>query len=276
MIYLDYLTLTSYERRPITIMPKILYGIWPGDWKSAKVMQYKGWRNGPIFYGFADQDGRRHLMLTVSGRVAHEIFGALSFDITSHMTATRIDLQVTVPLPFGWNENDIWNRVCEGVGKTKIVNDSEKTWTVYVGSRRSRIFWRIYIKHYEKTYLRYEVELKRHHAHAVFTALSKYGDAALKSLYLTRLKKLKVADKAKEPALELVLGMGGKDLSYELEKEEREESIKKMCQWLDNLTIGFERRMGDHEVGHVMRNYIDQWAEMKDVLDGSGGGPGFE
>lgn len=276
MIYLDYLTLTSFNRTAITRVPGVMHGIWPGEWKPSKVMQYNGWRNGPVFYGFAEHDSRRHVMLTISGRAAHELMGRLPPDVTCCMTATRLDMQVTVPLPFAWNENDIWRRVGEGVGKTKIVNGTEKTWTVYIGSRRSRIFWRIYIKRYEKVYLRYEVELKRHHAETVFRVLDKYGAIALKALYLERLRRLKIHDTAKEPALELVLSMKAPDLNYELEQEEKNATLEKMCRWLDNLTIGFERRMGDHEVGHIMRNYIDQWADMKDVLDGSGGGPGFE
>ncbi|GAJ16670.1 unnamed protein product, partial [marine sediment metagenome] len=127
------------------------------------------------------------------------------------------------------DEDDIWNRVGEGVGKTKYVNDTEKTWTVYVGSRRSRLFWRIYTKHYEKVYLRYEVELKRHHAHTVFRTLVKYGGTALVPLFRERLRKLKVADKAKEPAVELVLSLGGEDKNFELLEEERKKSLKNMC-----------------------------------------------
>jgi hypothetical protein len=184
-------------------------------------------------------------------------------------------MQVTVPLPFAWNENDIWNRVEDGIGKTKYVNDTEKTWTVYIGSRRSRLFWRIYTKHYEKVYLRYEIELKRHHANTVFKTLVKYGGSALVPLFHERLRKLRVTDTAKEPALELVLGLGGEDKNFDLLEEERKKDLDGMCKWLDNLTIAFERRMGDHEVSHIMRNYIDDWYSMKDVLDGSGGGPGI-
>jgi hypothetical protein len=94
-------------------------------------------------------------------------------------------------------------------------------------------------------------------------------------LFLERLRKLKVTDIAKEPALELVLGLAGKDMNFDLLADERKKDLDGMCKWLDNLTIAFERRMGDHEVSHIMRNYIDDWHEMKDVIDGSGGGPGI-
>lgn len=214
----------------------------------------------------AEQQGRRHFMLVVSGRDAHDLFPLLPHDLLCKMVCTRLDLQVTVCLPFAWNENDIWNRVKDGVGKTKYVNDIEKTWTVYVGSRRSRLFWRIYTKRYEKVYLRYEVELKRHHAHTVFQTLDRYGADALVPVYLERLKKLKVTDVAKEPALELVLNLKNSDMDIDLIEEERLATIAGMRTWLDNMSIAFERRLSDHDLGHIMAEYIGQWTRMSTAM----------
>ena len=144
---------------------------------NVKVLQYKGSQlsvngRGSIFLGTGKQRDRVHWMLRASGECSGGVFIALREHIAHDMArVSRIDLQVTVPEPAEWNQVDLFNRMQDAGKNTGFVQSEGETGklsTVYIGSRNSDRYTRIYQKEADgERYLRYEVEFKGTRAGAI-------------------------------------------------------------------------------------------------------------
>lgn len=138
--------------------------------KPCSKLGYDGSSSGTSFIG-RRPDG---VMFQISGRVPARCLHALDFD---RVHVTRIDLQFTVRLP--QYSNDFGYRNLLAAEKWRDEQENKLNWakirridgrgagdTVFIGSRQSESYGRLYDKHMEsrdneyKTCWRYEVEYK--------------------------------------------------------------------------------------------------------------------
>lgn len=180
---LDYVTVSSFDTEFLVkinqqIIPWIIdkfslrHKTVPGQ-----VLQYKGvhyadqLRKHVMFVGQAEQKGEPHFLFRVSGFMADAAYRKLlSEEISCNLT--RVDAQITCPCnqpiePKLWTEFNLRQHQEEshrGYGrKVAIVSDNEKGHTLYIGSRQSSKFIRVYQKtdkEQQTHYVRLEVELK--------------------------------------------------------------------------------------------------------------------
>lgn len=186
----DWWTLTSYDERMLPLALSIAKAVYPNGKRheGAKVMQYLGWNvsggMGTLFYGEALQDGRQHYMIRISGEAAansqavNDILPAVR---SGWVRVTRMDVQLTRDMPKGWQQGDLFTHAKEA-GKTvgwyeSRTVDGKQLATVYIGSRSSARFVRVYQKLVgDVITLRIEYELKAEVAQA-FANMLAYGRA---------------------------------------------------------------------------------------------------
>lgn len=143
--------------------------------QDAKVMQYLGWSSSSVFFGSATQAGRVHNMVRVSGSAAADFLYRCGTPPAS-VRCTRIDVQVTVPLDSGYDVVSMADRMRSGAWKGRkravtYISGKDGLDTVYVGSRQSELFVRLYIKECSlpvSRAIRFEVELKAGKADTFF------------------------------------------------------------------------------------------------------------
>lgn len=173
---IDYLTLTTYEQTAWQFWKSALDGNQEleQDDDETQIMQYMGyfWRNGTgnAYLGSGMQKRGMHIMLRISGDLAHQMFGRVAKNPLKEMwgKVTRLDLQITVPMPDKWSQKRLHFRLTRA-GKEPDTKSSQSGLnrrvlrTVYLGSRHSNRFHRVYEKQVDggDIYLRYECEYSR-------------------------------------------------------------------------------------------------------------------
>lgn len=139
-----------------------------------RVMQYEGWamdvRNGSLFMGSGDQNGRLHNMVRSGGGVSNALFGVMCARPCANLWAkcTRLDLQLTLEQPDEWSQWKLFNRLKRSGQNVNFISsrsgkNMRELATVYIGSRHSSRLVRIYQKEALKgdlLLLRFEVEFK--------------------------------------------------------------------------------------------------------------------
>lgn len=179
----DYLRLTTFDNGQQEKMRRIANEISTGEEpKDGQLMQYHGDRYGHAFWGKGVQGGYAHWMLQVSGELAEtaQRWAHEELDIKT-TRCTRIDLQVTVPLPDDWSlrqhadhlRKENWpNRR----RKVEFYENEGQGGTIYIGSRQSLKFARLYVKMSDSEewplLLRFEIELKGDVADTVYKTLA--------------------------------------------------------------------------------------------------------
>lgn len=254
MASLDYLRLASFEFN----YPSLVAGIlkWhPGGWKPGRWLQYKGWKKESYFVGVGEQDGQRHMIVSASGmesnRLAAFMDGYLAF------YCTRIDVQRTIKRP----KNTSLRRIRKA---TKTENctliQSKENDTLYIGSRASSCFTRLYEKPLGEMYLRLEFELKSKRARAAWSAMV-HGKTP-SNIFSHYLKKSKIPETVKEWFAEV-----GDDDTFEADNEAVLHSAKKKLKWLRSLDSSMERAMANHEIGEEVKQLVRSWAKHATYLD---------
>ena len=178
---IDWLTLTTYEPDASDRMlehfqeevsqAEIIHGDkFKGVKHDAKKLQYRGMSisapgHGSLFIGSGMQRARKHHMLMASGGYGSSAMVTHQDDIQfGPSRCTRIDLQLTVDEPRGWDQTALFARTKQRGKTAGYVESAGQTGplaTVYIGSRQSESFIRIYQKESgEDRYLRFEVEFK--------------------------------------------------------------------------------------------------------------------
>lgn len=162
-IAFDWLTCGSFDARDkqryIRALDNILLS--KGD---SKLMQYYGESWGEGFVGQAEQNGRIHTLCKVSGAAAERAFWMLKEYATHETSWTRLDIQLTIPLPDWYVARELadYLRLIQR-RKVELYESSGGLDTVYIGSRKSAKYWRIYVKQDAGggKYLRFEIEIKK-------------------------------------------------------------------------------------------------------------------
>lgn len=254
MANLDYLRLASFEFNYAKLLAELMFW-YPGGWKPSRWLQYKGWRKESYFVGVGVQDGKRHMVISSSGtesnRLAHFMDGHLSF------YCTRLDVQRTIERPKHVNLRRI--RKGTQTENTTLIQSKEND-TLYIGSRASDCFTRLYEKPLDTMYLRLEFELKGKRARSAWGALV-HGKTptTIFNHYLLRSKLPQtVKDWYSEP---------GDEKEEELETEIILKSAKKKLKWLRSLDDCIEKAMASHEIGEEVRTLVLSWAIVANELD---------
>lgn len=254
MASLDYLRLASFKFNYATIISELM-NWYPGGWKPGRWLQYKGWRKESYFVGVGEQAGKRHMVISASGtesnRLAHFMDGYLDF------YCTRIDVQRTIEKPRHAHLRRV--RTATKSENTTLIESKDNN-TLYVGSRGSDLYTRLYEKPLETMYLRLEFELKGARSQAAWAAIV-HGKvpAQIFSHYLAKSKLPgKVKSWFSEP---------GDDNSFEVDRLIVIHSAKKKLRWLRSLDDSIERAMADHEIGEEVKTLVRSWAIVADRLD---------
>ena len=176
--WLDWLTLNSFVRLDFEAFKSFVRGWFPDEskWVPAQFMQYVGFRAGPFWGGVGMQpwNGRpeRHYSFGASGSASHDLLG-VEFEAVQ---CSRVDLQLTVPLLEGYSawlysrylrEPDVWRGQTRQV---ELIEGPEKGLdTVYIGSKKSDRFIRVYVKDVDGVrYLRLEVQYRKRKSKKIY------------------------------------------------------------------------------------------------------------
>jgi len=266
---LDWLTVTSFEDEFFKYWEKRLNKrVSEIDVKESKVLQYDGYMHalpgGTAFLGTAVQKGTFHYMLRLSGYAAEEHKEPVYSQVRQgYAKATRVDLQVTVEKPGKWSQWDLLCRLKDagrttGWVESKSFGDAYET--VYVGSRKSERFTRIYVKKSGKTMLlRYETEYKGRRARAVLKALARTETPAR----FLRHELHKTTRDTKLAELYESCLAGAKPLNIKLSVES---SVEKTEGWLIGQVLpAFTRHINDHAAsGRALAAF---YAACRDAID---------
>ena len=178
----DYLTLTTFDVGVASRMTRNFTQLQGRNVaKVIKRMQYEGRIAENVFCGTAMQGADPHFMLQASGYDAHRAMQVYQADRQAdNPKATRVDLQITIPrltadMPLSEYKTAILATLAENcVGRPPAIQVIDKNGaigeTIYIGSRDSERYIRIYDKQYSDTWgIRFEAEYKGTIAGGVFS-----------------------------------------------------------------------------------------------------------
>ncbi len=255
--HVDYLRLCAWGLSDYVEMMPFLMESWPKDWKRGKWLQYTGWRKEGLFLGRGMQAKKAHTILNISGALSqtwHNTFFGLD-----GWYCTRIDLQRTIVSPLAEDETLALVRDDCNTAKTTLI-ESEENDTLYLGSRTSDLFTRLYEKVLEGTFLRLEFELKGYRARSAWEAL-RAGEKPDK-IFVFYLEKSALPERVKcDYARE---GDIATDLAMRLEIEKDE---KKALKWILSLDDSMMKNMSSHAIGEQVKIIVRAWAKYADHLD---------
>lgn len=176
-VAMDWVTLTTWSYREfIRLQEAFKDTITHTKAQTSSKMQYTGWRatanGGGVFFGQAEQRGHSHCMAEFSGSLSDDVFCKILLDNDfigeDGFRCTRVDLQRTLDIE-NWTAKDQF----ELMGKLKDrgltvgwASSKDREYgelaTVYIGSRRSGRFIRLYQKVVGgSVWLRFEVVFKK-------------------------------------------------------------------------------------------------------------------
>lgn len=226
----------------------------PEPWRF---QQYKGRRIGYIKWGAGKQAGRYHFIIEVSGAHAHcflEWFLKLPESVRAGWYATRLDIQSTRLTP-GWDNRPL---AYKRLRDPKQLTQSSTGTTLYVGSRTSDSYYRIYDK--TELLLRCELELKGKQANKSLAALQK-GES-LTSIYATFLRRSRVPKKYCDY-------FGDMTQNADLEEAEPAEDMERKLDWFAQLDKLAYKLANDHDTRDRFKEVIERWLEYVQDIDES-------
>lgn len=255
---IDYIRLASWGHEPYTQVVSNLMTNWPDNWKRGMWLQYAGWRKENFFLGIGNQNGKRHAVLQASGNLANTMYQA--FVDYPDWYCTRIDVQRTLKRPEWVDLSELYKLI----GKKGLsLISSEENDTLYLGSRSSDIFTRLYEKPFEEKHLRLEFELKGQRAKMAWLGI-KAGEEAdqIFDYYL---------DKCKLPAKYIALFKNANhDATKKAMTAEVTHSAKKKLAWIISLDDTVRAAIGDHEIGERVKILIRSWSKYSNDIDING------
>lgn len=251
---LDWLTVTSFEES----FPDFWHGKLKtegGTTEPKRINQYNGYtfqlENGEAYIGEGIQKGIPHFMLRLIGQCADDLKGFVYSQVRQGFVyVSRLDLQVTEVKPDNWSQWDLLTRVKEKGRTVQWRESADKTGryeTVYVGSRYSNRFTRVYVKRASTsrnntTYLlRFETEYKKARSNAIIRAIAIDGE--IPDNFLRHELQTTIADEACtllfEPAL---LGQKARNIRIKVVDSDEKTAI-----WLlEQVLPAFQRVINSH------------------------------
>lgn len=256
-VALDYWRLTTFDFKKYQ---RLVWDVVPNDVSGERggFQQYKGTQYAHIFHGQGEQGGKTHYLIHVSGERTQELMNELIDN--DDLRSTRIDVQLTLPLPGDFDCRELTDAlrfgVWPGIERDVQLIDNGGDDTVTVGDRTSDRYIRIYVK--EKGWLRFEVEFKGDRAQRAALLISDGKQTAMCGIVLSELNRLPNA-----PYLDLfrthIVSRGCEELGV-LVKVKSTDGLKRM-KWLRSLLPTIRRMMRDHDYGYIVSGWIIDLAE---------------
>jgi hypothetical protein len=255
-VAMDYLTVTTFTNKEYERAFNAIDDNCDRDWERSGVMQYKGNASGGLFHGQGEQQGRTHYMVRASGEQADKYGYAM---LQSGARVTRLDIQITLEMPNWWDVRAVTDSLRGGVWPNRIRKitsiDGNGEDTVYIGSRTSDKFIRVYVKGSE--WLRFEIELKGDAARVAAKHIKTGGRPSMAGILLSELSKLPMCQMVDY----FMKGVGKSQGSVEIKvRQVQPEKIKKM-RWLASLLPAIEQLMNDHDYGHSVYQWFGEMRE---------------
>lgn len=235
---------------------------------EGRVMQYQGIKSRDAFAGEAMQKSSRHFLYQVSGGRSHDVCRVFRLGMYGRdLRSTRLDVQLTIPLPDNYSARvvaDFW-RDCDRWGNGRPANirlqeNTDGLDTVYIGSRTSERYVRVYVKEDDMgaRYLRFEVEYKGDLSRKVW---GQFLDSELGIYELLR------GELDRLPGLPLLLRDFGMFLlevdSVGVAGSKRVLDDAKTMRWLrDSVTPALERMLNSHDYSGDARRLVLEWNEL--------------
>lgn len=252
---IDYLRLASWREGEYTKTLAKIMKAWEGNWSQSKWLQYSGWRKEEFFIGQGEQAQKHHVVAGVSGNLANRLLKSLTG--LTYWYATRLDIQVTIYCPDDMVLADVRNR-CKTDNTTLI--ESKENATLYLGSRRSELFTRLYEKPIIDKYLRLEFELKGCRARTAWTAIAEGEPVERIFLYYLRRSKLPEDTKVLFEKYDI-------DATNQAMREIETHDNAKVWAWMESLDDTFTKHMNNHQIGERVKTLVRAWASHADYLD---------
>lgn len=262
---IDWITLTSFEEEFHKYWQKFV----GKDARETKIPRYTGWekdleRGTAVSYA-GIQEGREHYMVHLTGPAGDDNRDKAFSQVRQRFAeCTRIDLQVTVPMPKTWSQFALLQRLNERgklTGWRESRDRNGRFQTVYIGARTSDRITRVYMKKADEAMLlRFETEYKKPRSNAVARSLAD-GKATV-SQYLMYELQSTVGDEGLRVVFEPSLS-GARPLT---EKIRVLSSVDKTEKWLlDQVYPSFQRHINDHDAsGRVLAAF---YASIKEAMD---------
>lgn len=259
--YLDYLRLASWDDSNALKLTAGLRRSIP-KWRDGFWLQYRGWYGDNSFYGIGEQNRKRHYVWRSAGPSSSVLY-SLS-DELSNIYATRLDVQVTIPMPEDYDAFAVYQDYKDTHSRGTTIIESDTGSTVYFGARTSERFARLYTKVYangvtevERAYLRLEFEFKGKTARAIFESM-KIGKNGPTSVFQYFLRNFNLLDYV----------ITWFDTGFDGEPErivvERNEDDSNKLEWLHSLSNAVIKMGNDHNMGDQTRDVLRQWLEALD------------
>jgi len=254
MASLDYLRLASFEFNYASLISEFMTR-WPGKFTQGRWLNYKGWKCEALFVGVGQQDDKQHMIISASGSTANDL--ARWMENSPNFYCTRLDVQRTIGRPKRCKLRRI--RTATDTKNTTLVQSKEND-TLYIGSRESDLFTRLYEKILDDVWLRLEFELKGARSRAAWIALT-HGKTP-SHIFSHYLHKSKLPNTAKSWFSE-----PDDDQSFEADRQVVLHGDQAKLRWLRSLNDSMEKHMGNHETGAQVRELVRAWARVADNLD---------
>lgn len=247
-VWVDWATLATHDFAAYTrVVAWLRRGSDSDEWQGAKWLQYSGFSDGKyLFHGHSLQSNdKEHYIIRMSGYRSDKLMRTFVLkDDFQPLYATRLDVQRTRKPPEWWKPRELRDWLLEQ-GITSSLVESDTGVTLYIGSRQSGRFVRIYEKQYETKYLRFEIELKSYHAR---NALERLRDGqSVDSVFNSHLNRLKLFPRMVQDY------QAGSGETYDLKKLEHDTTVEKQLNWLKSLVRTFHTMANDHTIGEQTR-----------------------
>jgi hypothetical protein len=253
---IDFLRLATWDTAELAFLTSYLMKSLEGGFEHSKWLQYKGWKKDSIFIGHGEQKNRLHGVVNISGYKSDDYF--VNFLEWETFYCTRLDVQVTIRQPNDVILPEVYERIREFTKASLIQSDLNDT--LYVGSRNSDIFTRLYEKVLDTKYLRLEFEIKGKRARSAWRALQNgstaseifnyYASKSALPVDILRLFELaddKITDKA---------------MNEEILKDDQ-----KTLAWLQSIDSAFMKALSNHNIGDQVKIILDGWLAYAGNLD---------
>lgn len=253
--FLDYIRIATWDYMQYTDILARLMKNWPFKWEQGRWLQYRGWRKEELFIGHGEQNGKHHCIIQTSGSLSDRVIKTLLS--LEGWYCTRLDIQVTLFCPKEFKL--AWVRDQCRTKNTTLIESKEND-TLYLGSRTSDIFTRLYEKISTEKLLRLEFELKGLRARAAWESLmlGEYAQAIF--LYYLRSSKLP------NDIIEMYENYDVASTKHAM-RLIHEHDTEKVLKWITSLSDSIEENMANHEIGESVKVLVRSWAKLADKLD---------
>lgn len=255
--HIDYLRIASWKPNAFVNTMVVMMEDESVKWERGKWLQYIGWRAENVFIGRGEQHGKAHTLINISGYLAQNFY-QFCVGLTGWY-CTRIDLQRTIKTPLADDEKLAMVRDDCTTKKLTLIEGEEND-TLYLGSRTSDLFTRLYEKILEDTYLRLEFELKGYRSRAAWDAL-KTGETADK-VYFYYLERSALPEQIKDH-----YSREGDSATEQVMRLQLAHDEAKKLAWIMTLDASMMKNLASHGIGEQVKVIVRSWAKHADYLD---------